>query len=86
MVLGKKEPRIWTRPLRKLTPKTSLGYAAIEYAVNVLHMTLYPWQEWILIHALEIIGDLETGNWRFRYRTVVIWSPDRTEKHSSRRS
>ena len=72
MVLGKKEPRIWTRPLRKLTPKTSLGYAAIEYAVNVLHMTLYPWQEWILIHALEIIGDLETGNWRFRYRTVVI--------------
>lgn len=72
MVYGKKEPRIWTRPLRKLTPKTTLGYAAIEYAVNVLHMTLYPWQEWALIHMLEITGSLETSNWRFRYRTVVI--------------
>ena len=71
-VLGKKEPRIWTRPLRRLTPKTTLGYSAIEYAVNILHMTLYPWQEWALIHMLEIIGDLGTANWRFRYRTVVI--------------
>ena len=71
-VLGKKEPRIWTRPLRKLTPKTSLGYSAIEYAVTILHMTLYPWQEWALIHMLEIVGDLDTANWRFRYRTVVI--------------
>lgn len=71
-VLGKKEPRIWTRPLRRLTPKTTLGYSAIEYAVTILHMTLYPWQEWALIHILEIVGDLETANWRFRYRTVVI--------------
>lgn len=71
-VLGKKEPRIWTRPLRKLTPKTTLGYSAIEYAVSILHMTLYPWQEWALIHILEIVGDLGTANWRFRYRTVVI--------------
>ena len=71
-VLGKKEPRIWTRPLRRLTPKTTLGYSAIEYAVNILHMTLYPWQEWALIHILEIVGDLGTANWRFRYRTVVI--------------
>ena len=71
-VLGKKEPRIWTRPLRRLTPKTTLGYSAIEYAVNILHMTLYPWQEWALIHMLEIVGDLGTANWRFRYRTVVI--------------
>ena len=71
-VLGKKEPRIWTRPLRKLTPKTTLGYSAIEYAVTILHMTLYPWQEWALIHMLEIVGNLDTANWRFRYRTVVI--------------
>lgn len=71
-VLGKKEPRIWTRPLRRLTPKTTLGYSAIEYAVSILHMTLYPWQEWALIHMLEIVGDLGTANWRFRYRTVVI--------------
>ena len=71
-VLGKKEPRIWTRPLRKLTPKTSLGFSAIQYAVQILNMTLYPWQEWALIHILEIVGDLDTANWRFRYRTVVI--------------
>lgn len=71
-VLGKKEPRIWTRPLRKLTPKTTLGYSCIEYAVKVMNMTLDPWQEWLLIHILEIVGNLETGNWRFRFRTVVV--------------
>ena len=32
-------------------------------------MDLYPWQEWALIHELEIIGDLDK-DWRFRYRTV----------------
>ena len=70
-VLGKTEPRIWTRPLRRLTPKTSLGFAAIEYAETVLKMTLTPWEAWALIHILEIVGDLRTS-WRFRFRTVVI--------------
>ena len=72
MILGATEPRIWTRPLRKLTPKTSLGFAAIDYARDILHMTLFPWQEWALIHMLEIIGDLNKPEWTFRYRTVVI--------------
>ena len=67
---GKTEPRIWTAPLRKLTAETSLGFAAIEYAKTILEMNLYPWQEWALIHELEIVGDLD-GEWRFRYRTVV---------------
>ena len=71
-VLGKKEPRIWTKPLRNLTTKTTLVYSCIEYAVKVMGMTLDPWQEWLLIHILEIVGNLETGNWRFRFRTVVI--------------
>ena len=62
-VLGKTEPRIWTKPLRKLTPKTTLGYSAIQYAVTVMNMTLDPWEEWALIHILEIVGNLETGNW-----------------------
>lgn len=70
-MLGKTEPRIWTRPLRKLTKNTSLGYAAIEYANEILGMTLYPWQEWALIHILEIVGDLRK-TWRFRFRTVLI--------------
>ena len=71
MLLGTTEPRIWTRPLRKLTPKTSLGFAAIEYAETVLLMTLTPWESWALIHILEIIGDLRTS-WHFRFRTVLI--------------
>lgn len=57
--------------MRELTAETSLGFAAIEYAKTILCMELYPWQEWALIHILEIVGDLE-HEWRFRYRTVVI--------------
>lgn len=70
MIKGKTEARIFTPPLRELTPDTSLGYAAIAYAREILEMDLYPWQEWALIHELEITGDLE-GEWRFRYRIVV---------------
>ena len=70
-MMGKTEPRIFTRPLRELTPDTSLGFACIEYATDVLRKKLYPWQKWELIHALEIIGSLETG-WRFRFRTILI--------------
>lgn len=69
--MGKTVPRIYTPPLRELTQETSLGFAAIEYAHDVLGKTLYPWQEWALIHALEIKGDLETG-WKFRYRTILF--------------
>jgi len=68
---GKTEPRIWTPPLRELTADTSLGFAAVEYAKTILEMDLYPWQEWALIHELEIIGTLGTPDWRFRFRTVV---------------
>ena len=70
-MMGKTEPRIWTPPLRELTPDTSLGFACIEYATDVLHKNLYPWQKWALIHMLEIIGDLG-GDWRFRFRTALI--------------
>lgn len=69
--MGKTEPRIWTQPRRELTPETSLGFLAIEYARSILEMELYPWQEWALIHALEITGDLES-DWRFRFRTVFF--------------
>lgn len=67
---GYTEPRIFTPPLRELTSETSLGYAAIAYAKEVLGENLYPWQEWALIHGLEIIGDLEK-EWKFRFRIVV---------------
>lgn len=68
---GITEPRLYTHELRPLTEETTLGYACIEYANSVLQKTLYPWQEWALIHSLEIVGDLG-GDWRFRYRTVLF--------------
>ena len=70
-MFGKTEPRLFTKPLRELTPETSLGFAAVEYATDILGMSLYPWQEWALIHALEIIGDLGSS-WRFRYRVILF--------------
>lgn len=70
-MMGKTEPRLFTAPLRELTPDTSLGFACIAYATEVLRKKLYPWQQWALIHMLEIIGEL-TGHWRFRFRTILI--------------
>ncbi len=69
-MMGKTEPRIYTPPLRELTEETSLGFACIEYATNVLKKDLYPWQRWALIHELEIIGELG-GNWHFRFRVII---------------
>jgi hypothetical protein len=69
-VKGITEARIFTPPLRELTEETSLGFAAIDYAKTVLNKNLYPWQEWYLIHVLEIIGSLDTS-WHFRFRTVL---------------
>ena len=68
---GVKEARLYTPPLRKLTPTTSLGFAVIDYAKNVLGKELYPWQEWALIHSLEIVGSFES-EWKFRFRTILI--------------
>ncbi len=68
---GYTKPRIFTPPLRKLTPNTSLGFAAIEYARVMLHTKLYPWQEFALIHSLEIVGNLRKS-WHFRFRTVLF--------------
>lgn len=64
---GSETPRIFTPPLRRLTAKTSLGFEAIEFAEQVIGLTLLPWQKWLLIHALELLPD---GT--FRFRTVVV--------------
>lgn len=66
--LGRTEPRLWTRPLRELTPETSLGFEVIQFALVVLGIDLYPWQKWLLIHALELRAD---GTYRFR-RVIVL--------------
>lgn len=69
--MGVTVPRIYTPERRELTEETSLGFACIEYAKTVLGKKLYPWQEWALIHSLEIVGELG-GDWHFRFRTVLF--------------
>lgn len=64
---GRTEPRLWTRPLRTLTPDTSLGFDVIHFAENVLRLVLRPWQRWLLIHALELLPD-----GRLRFRRVLV--------------
>lgn len=79
-VLGSETPRIFTPPLRDLTEETSLGFAAIEFAQDVCGINLFPWQRWLLIHALELAPGLtvSTMNERgrldplFRFRKIVV--------------
>jgi hypothetical protein len=66
-LLGSTEPRIFTPPLRELTPETTLGFDCIKFAHDVLGVQLHPWQQWLLIHALELLPD---GTPRFR--TVIL--------------
>lgn len=65
--LGRTEARLWTPPLRELTPETSYGYDVIEFAREVLQQPLDPWQEWAVIHAGELMED-----GRPRFRTVLM--------------
>ena len=71
VIYGCEAPRIFTPPLRDLTPETTLGFEVIDFAEEVLHVELLPWQKWLVIHALEIIDDPVDG-WRLRFRTVVV--------------
>jgi hypothetical protein len=64
---GSTEPRIFTPPLRELTPETSAGYSVIAFSNEVMEIALHPWQEWLYIHALEL-----TADGRFRFRTLII--------------
>jgi phage terminase large subunit-like protein len=65
--LGSETPRVFTPPLRPLTPETSKGFACIEFAEAILEVHLLPWQKWLLIHALEL-----NENGTYRFRTVVL--------------
>lgn len=65
-VKGSIEPRLWTPPLRELTPETSLGFDQIEYA-TLLGRPPDPWQRWLLIHAGELLTD-----GRPRFRIVIV--------------
>lgn len=67
VLLGSTEPRIWTPPLRPLSRETSYGFDVIDFADEVLDEPLDPWQQWLVVHAGEL---LEDG--RPRFRTVVV--------------
>lgn len=71
MLKGVTEPRIWTPPLRELTPDTSLGFAFSEWCREVCGVGLLPWQQWLAVHMMEVIGNFDEG-WSFRFRTVVV--------------
>lgn len=66
---GRTEPRLWTKPLRELTPETSRGFEVIDFARDVLRVRLFPWQEWLLIHLLELKPD---GTLRFPKALVIV--------------
>lgn len=65
---GITEPRLWTKPLRPLTRETSLGFEVIDFAEQILGIHLYPWQQWLLVHALELLDDGQT----YRFRRVIV--------------
>ena len=69
-IVGKETPRIYTPPLRELTPETSMGYEVISFAHDILEMDLIPWQKWLLIHGLEVIDD--PAGWKLRFRNVQV--------------
>ena len=67
--LGREVPHLWTRPLRELTPQTSLGFEVIAFAKAVLGIELFPWQKWLLVHALELKED---GTYRFSKLIILV--------------
>ena len=77
MILGAELPRIFTPPRRELTPDTTHGFAAIAFAEDVLGVRLFPWQKWLLIHALELeeqtAEEIAAGVApRYRFRFIVV--------------
>ena len=66
---GLTEPRLFTPPLRELTPETSYGFDVVDFAEQDLGMELHPYQKWLYIHALEKLPD---GLLRFRIIIVLI--------------
>lgn len=67
--VGAVEPRIFTPPLRELSPTTSRGDAFIVFCREVLGVELYPWQKWLARHAMELNSD---GTYRYRRVLVMV--------------
>lgn len=65
-LLGNQVPRIYTPPLRELTPATTLGFAFVDFCAE-RGIELLPWQDWLAKHMLELLP-----NGKFRFRTIVL--------------
>lgn len=68
-VLGVTVPRLFTPPLVALTRETSYGFSVIDFARDVLKRPLDPWQEWVVVHAGELLPD---GRPRFRIVLLLV--------------
>jgi hypothetical protein len=68
-VYGSTLPRLWTPPLRELTPDTSYGFDLIDFARDVCGTPFDPWQEWLSVHVGELLPD---GRPRFRKVLVLV--------------
>lgn len=68
-LIGSAVPRLSTEPLRRLTPATSRGFEVIAFAKYVLRKPLLPWQENLVVRALEIDPD---GSYRFRIIVCLV--------------
>lgn len=67
--LGRTEPRLWTPPLRPLTPETSYGFDVVDFAEVVVGVELDPWEKWAVVHAGELLDD---GRPRFRVALILV--------------
>jgi hypothetical protein len=67
-IVGRTEPRVWTPPLRELTPDTSYGFEVIDFAREI-NRPLLPWQEWAVVHGGELLPD---GRPRFRIVLLLV--------------
>jgi phage terminase large subunit-like protein len=67
-ILGRIEPRLWTPPLRELTPDTSYGFDLIDFAAAI-GWPLDEWQQWLAIHMGELLPD---GRPRFRMVLALV--------------
>ena len=62
-------PRLYTPPLREISPTTSNGDAFILFCKAYLGVELYPWQKWLARHAMELNSD---GTHRYRRIIVLV--------------
>ena len=69
--IGAEVPRVFTPPLRELTPATSLGFACISFLEETLKWELTPYQRWLYIHVLELRPGT-TDQYRFDTALIVI--------------